>query len=479
MKIKKYLRAGERKSVARFREHFGGARWLAGITYRFASLVAPVAVLALVGIVASHASGSFDHNHHSTHFAVMGLTSPVLKNLNKQKVELLNAQEAILNSAESAKRQLTAAEDEEFKKHENAIKDISLQIDRHTAIATERAKLAMATSQPVVPGQAKPKFGSVKLSEEYREAFYRNFSKLGSVRNDLLFEGADADSAEGGVVAPIVFEDSVIPLAPTNMALRQLAFVTPTQNDIKIPCEVTRSTAAVKQQSTTGGTHSFAATNPTIVLKTLSAAMIGNYIPASIESLQDIGYLQSFVQDDISRAVLEAEETSYSGVLLDPTAGATPYTATPVAVASPESFLDVIAAQPTKYDNGSSWLMDKTTGFAIRKAQIDANQFLPYWTREIDPLDGVLRDFFHGYPVRYSSRMKGAKTAGSPPTAHDATCFGNFKLGFIIGDRNNSAILVKVDDITQFGDGIIKVFGYRRSGALVRNQDALRQVTLS
>jgi hypothetical protein len=58
--------------------------------------------------------------------------------------------------------------------------------------------------------------------------------------------------------------------------------------------------------------------------------MNGNYVPASLESLQDIGYLQDFVKSDISRAVLDREEDSFTVVLLDPTDGATPYTATAV-----------------------------------------------------------------------------------------------------------------------------------------------------
>jgi HK97 family phage major capsid protein len=200
--------------------------------------------------------------------------------------------------------------------------------------------------------------------------------------------------------------------------------------------------------------------------------MRGNYVPASIESLQDIGYLQDFVQSDISRAVLDKEEDDYTTVLLDPTSGATPYTATSVAVTSPESFLDIVAAQKSAYDANSSWLMSKSVGLALYKQQIADNQFLQFWTRQ----NG--RAYFHDFPVYYSSRMKGAKTAGSPPTAHDAVAFGDFKAGFIIGDRNNSAILIKVDDITDFKNGIINVFAYRRSGALVRNQEALQQVTL-
>jgi len=480
MKIRKHLRAGERKSVARFRDHFSGARQMAGIAYRVASLFAPVAVLAVLGLSMAH-SGHF--HAHSPHF-VMAATSvaPIVKQLNKQKEDLLNRQETMLNSAQEAKRKFTDAEDAEYNKHEADIKDLTASIDRHTAIAAERSKLGLPTSRPVIQGNKKNDgdlLGQVSpriLSAEYFNAFYKNFGHLGRIKNDLLFEGADTDEATGGVIAPVVYEGQVIPLAPINMALRQLATVTPTSNDIKIPVQTKKSVAAIKTQTTSGGTHSFAATNPTIKLVTLGADMNGNYVPASIESLQDIGYLQSFVQGDISRAVLESEEGVYSDVLLDPTDGAVPYIASSVTIAAPESFLDVVAAQPSVYDNGSSWLMSKRTGFAIQKAQIAANQFTPFWTvSEVRNADGTIgrQAYFHGYPVFYSTKME---NVGSP--ASDVVVFGNFKDGFIIGDRYNSAVLVKVDDITSFKDGVINIFGYRRSGSLVRNQNALQQVAL-
>jgi hypothetical protein len=39
MKIKNCLRAGERKSIARFRQHFGGPRLMAALAYRALSLM--------------------------------------------------------------------------------------------------------------------------------------------------------------------------------------------------------------------------------------------------------------------------------------------------------------------------------------------------------------------------------------------------------------------------------------------------------
>lgn len=395
--------------------------------------------------------------------------STQIEQLNKRKDELQARQEAILNSATESKRALTAAENEEFGKHEAEVKDIVTNVARYQALSKDRSAARKATSTPIV-GDSKDATaamlaqltGKKSLSPEYFEAFYKNAGKW-RILNDMNFEDqSGSDVATGGVIAPTIYEGQVVALAPQNLALRQLAFVTPTQNDIKIPRQVSRAVAAKKTQSTdntsTTGT-SFAATNPTIELITLGADMLGNYVPCSLEALQDIGYMQAFVQNDLSYAVLQAEEVAYTDVLLDNTDGAELFSG---SLSTPEDYLDM-TVQPDKYDANSSWLMPKRTSISLRKAQVASNQFNPFWT----VVNG--REYFHGYPVYHSTKLEGV---GSP--AADAVVFGDFKQGLIIGDRNNSAVLVKVDDITQFKAGIIQIFAYRRSQALVRDQKAVR-----
>jgi HK97 family phage major capsid protein len=196
-----------------------------------------------------------------------------------------------------------------------------------------------------------------------------------------------------------------------------------------------------------------------VKLVTLGADMLGNYVPCSLEALQDIGFMQAFLQNDISYAVLDAEEVAYTDVLLDATNGATHFTG---SLTHPEDYLDM-TVQPDRYDAGSAWLMPKRKAISLKKAQVAANQFNPFWTT----VNG--REYFHGYPVYHSTKLQ---DLGSP--AADAVVFGNFNQGLIIGDRNNSAVLIKVDDITNFKQGIINIFGYRRSQALVRDRAALR-----
>jgi HK97 family phage major capsid protein len=62
MKPRTHVRAGQRRSIARFTENFRGARWAAAISYRALSLILPVAVVALLGLAVLDA-------HTSTHVA--------------------------------------------------------------------------------------------------------------------------------------------------------------------------------------------------------------------------------------------------------------------------------------------------------------------------------------------------------------------------------------------------------------------------
>ena len=75
MKIKQHLRAGERKSIARFREHFGGPRLVTAVVYRALSLFAPVAVLAVLGFGAAHLAGNTHHIGMIASFGVMGMAA--------------------------------------------------------------------------------------------------------------------------------------------------------------------------------------------------------------------------------------------------------------------------------------------------------------------------------------------------------------------------------------------------------------------
>ena len=82
------------------------------------------------------------------------------------------------------------------------------------------------------------------LSADYQQAFHFWVTSGGQTTNAALYEGS---APGGGYAVPISVDDQIVPLAPQEMAIRRLATVIPTTNDIKIPRKTTFSTAAARR----------------------------------------------------------------------------------------------------------------------------------------------------------------------------------------------------------------------------------------
>lgn len=396
------------------------------------------------------------------------------KDLNKRKNELIDQQEAVLNAASEAKRQLTETEEANFKAQTAEIDSINTMIARYDAINKNRAEVGQPTSQIEAPITAKALEAKnarrKSFSNEYNDVFYGNFQSMltGRFVNSALGEGGTTD---GGYLVPITVDGTIVPLAPQETALRQLAKVIPTSMDIKLPAQAAKTIAAAKAESRTSN-NAFAGTPPTFTQKTLSAFMAGAVVPVTIELAQDVPALQEFLNQDITDGILVYEDNKFvngsgsgepEGVL---TGGAAAQT----AALSADAGLDLQAKLNPRYYAGASYLMHRQTGINLRKKQIDANQFLPFWTRE----NG--QDFFHGYPVFYSAAMP---VYSASPAVNGAIVFGNFKAGMVIGDRGGSGIAVKVLDQTSILNGVLDVLGYRRTDSRVRLAEALQVWTVN
>jgi HK97 family phage major capsid protein len=82
------------------------------------------------------------------------------------------------------------------------------------------------------------------------------------------------------------------------------------------------------------------------------------------------------------------------------------------------------------------------------------------------------KDRLHGIEVAYSSSMP-AIAAGATPVL-----FGDFKSGYIIGDRGGSGINVKILDQPLATAGQVILLFYRRSDGRVRRSEAIQGITL-
>lgn len=395
-----------------------------------------------------------------------------IESLNKRKNELYAAQEAILNAAAEAKRTLTTLDNEQLDKFSNEITDLEKQVKTLSAIAAGRAELGKATSEIVIPQNASSKMsgnGKRILSAEYAEAFFKGFNGR-NFRNAALGEGGTTD---GGFLVPTIGPNGEIAaLAPLEASMRKLANVIVTTNDLKLAAQASKTVATARATDSRVSNVPFTPSQPAFTQKTVGAYMSGAWVPLTIELSQDVPALQGFLSADLARGVNNYEEDIYingtgsaepEGILAGASAGQT-------AALTSEASLDLTGDLNANYYNNAQWLMHRKTGIAFRKQQLSDNQFNQYFVT----VNG--KDFLHGFPVNYSSAMP---VFVASPEVDGKIAFGDFKAAMTIGDRGGPALQVITDNITQLENGIIRVYGYRRTDSRVLLSEAVKVWTVN
>jgi HK97 family phage major capsid protein len=282
----------------------------------------------------------------------------------------------------------------------------------------------------------------------------------------------EGSSSAGGYAVPLVVDDQIVPLAPQEMSVRKIAQVIPTTMDIKIPTKQSFSTATAKAE-----TSSFTESEPTIGQFTLSAYMAGVLQEISWELAQDVPAFQAFAVDDMLLAQAMYEENLFvngtgsgqaQGLVGNVGAGYGPQEPdTNGNTVSIAGILNLIGTLNEAYHPNASFLMQRQTGVILRKAQMISNLFFQAFTT----IGG--QDYLFGYPVNYSAYMPAAARGNTP------VIFGDFKRGYIIGDRGGSGINVKVLDQPLASQGLLQLLAYRRTDGRVRRSEALQAYTVS
>lgn len=283
-----------------------------------------------------------------------------------------------------------------------------------------------------------------------------------------LYEGSNA---AGGYAVPVLVDGQIVPLAPADSGVRQLATVMVTKHDLRVPYETAIGTSTTKAETT-----AFAQSNAALNAFVLSAFLAGGQTDVSFELLQDVETLPDFIIQDQLRAQQAVEEPWFisgsgvgqpQGLIGNVGAGVTEEPDSAGNLVSISGTLDLVSALKSEYLPGASWLMNRATSVIIRKAQTLNGVFFPAWTRE----NG--RDYLHGFPVAYSASMPIA-ARGSVPLL-----FGDFKQGYIIGDRDTSDLSVKVLDQTNALLGLNSLLIYRRVDGRVRKSEAIAQYNIA
>jgi HK97 family phage major capsid protein len=385
--------------------------------------------------------------------------------------------EGIVSAAERTKRPLTTYEQQMI---DRSLKEAS---DLQPKIAAAKAKVAPTRNTDEVrallakqkrtphlaPGNGDGLTPIVpnKFSREYFEGFYSWLSRRGPL-SAAMYEGS---STAGGYATPIVVDDQIVPLAPQDSALRRLATVIPTKADIKTPQAVTRGAATPKSE-----TSAFTVAVPSLAQFTLSAFPAGAEAQTSFELAGDAPLFNVFVLDDMATALLEYEETLFlGGSGVGQAQGLLGNVSAPIVrepdsngnVVSINATLDLLTTLKDTYHKNASFLMSRLTSILIRKAQVQTNLFVPVFTRVGN------QDFLHGYPCEYSSAMPAAARGNTP------VLFGDFKRGYLIGDRGGSALRMMILDQANAAQGLLTLLGYRRTDGRVRVAEAIQALTIA
>lgn len=401
-----------------------------------------------------------------------------LMEMKQSRAALLNKAEATIAAAENAGRALTETETTDLDATTAEVTGLNSRIEAGERLNTLRAQFP----QGILPGAAhdsqgratrQPKGSATKaLSEDYLKAFQAYLLSGGERMDAALYEGSNP---QGGWALPISVAGEIVPLAPPETGIRRLATVLPTTNDIRVPRQTAGSTAAFKAESG-ATTNSFTETGPTIDQVTLSAFMAGAFVKMSVELVQDVPAFQAFAVSDLQNAQQQLEEGWFisgtgvnqgQGVLGNVGNGVTEQPDALGNLVTIDGLLDLIGTVNSRYLDNAAFLMNRLTSVLIRKAQRQANLFEPVWTRS----NG--KDYLHGFEVDYSSAMPVAARGTTP------VVFGDWKQGFVIGDRGGSNINIKLLDQPFALSGQLALLAFRRTDSRVRRPEALQQYKIA
>jgi HK97 family phage major capsid protein len=373
----------------------------------------------------------------------------------------LAASEEIVSRAERQWRPLTHVESELNRKHTREAADHQSEIDR----IASRNLITSTRSTPT--GDYCPK----TFSSAYRDAFGDYIASGGTTKSASLQESV---STGGGYAVPVEVDGQIVPLAPTDCALRRLAIVRETVSDIKVPSFATFGTP-INSPVTEGS--AFTENDPTLGQFTLSAFMVGSQRDVSLELIQDRKtFVDEIVNLDCAADQLMYEESAYiggsgsgqpQGLIGNVGAGVTQEADGSGNLVSLAGIDALIASLKSAYLSNASFLMSRATGLIIRTAQVVNGVYVNAWHRE----NG--QDFLRGFPVEFSDAMPAAARGAAP------ALFGDFRRGYVIGDRGGSALRVKVAYQTLATSGMVTVIAYRRTDGRVRRSEAIQQYNVS
>jgi HK97 family phage major capsid protein len=319
------------------------------------------------------------------------------------------------------------------------------------------------------------------VDEKYFEGFWKslrsaNQAQLFQIQNASLGEGG-SPSGDGSYLVPVSTAAEILPLAAYECAARQVFKVVSTDKNIYLPVQSARSTAAIKPESNNSGQNSFTTTVPQFSNVLLSAFVLGNSVTVSTELFDDVPTLADFVSSEMQRAIQAQEEVYFTsgsgdgqpqGILDNVTTASGASITDGGAALSINAVLDTMGSLPKAYINRAVWLTNRIEAVRLLKAQLAADQYQQFIS--FDGPNGGMKllgfDMFFSYEI---------PTYIASPSTSGEWIFGDLRSAATIGDRNGSAIKVRVLDQVGALQGQVTIVGQRRTDMRVTISEAAVQ----
>ncbi len=441
--------------------------------------------------------------------------------------EAMDAAQTVLATAERANRKMTPAEQSLFDSNMAEAADLSPRIEASMAVNTLAPQLTRNGFFPA-PGQPSAQtsaFGTPlrlgeALSPEYARSLHAFLSTGGKAHDEELTAGADgaggyhipgsemytrqrranglfapmnaatyegtlgSSNSAGGYAVSVPTDQLIVPLGLPDLGIFDASMVVPTSTDVKIPQAASFGTSALKAEST-GTIATFGGTDPSLGQVTLSAFMSGALRLCSWELIQDVEAFNAFIVDDLIKGqrILEGSLLASGtgtgqaqGVFGNTGTGTgTTYNLAGTAADSTtllNSLFDVVSTLKGVYQANAVWVLARSTGLAIRRAQMQSNLFAAIATVDADGTERIL-----GKPVFYdvnAPALPTTTTAGVLPIL-----YGDFKAGYVVGVRGGAGINIKILDQPWANQGQLGILAYRRLDGRVRRSEAIQSVKIS
>jgi HK97 family phage major capsid protein len=309
------------------------------------------------------------------------MSHELIKKLHTQHRQAWEAAKALLDHAESEGRDLTAEENEQYRKMNEDIDAYSVRA-RELADAEARAEASEATFAELL---AKPQEREVEPKGDELRSFLRGESGRGF---EVMPEARDltkGTATAGGNTVPTSFYgklwEHMIEVSGV-LAAGATVLRTASGENFEVPVTTAHSTAALIAEAGT-----LTESDPAFAKRTLGAYKYAMSLQLSSELLQDTGVnLEDYLARQAGRAVGNAlgvdlitgnASSKPSGILQTSTLGVTGGTGV-VGVFTADNLIDLFYSVIAPYRNSSAagWLMRDATLATARKLKDSQNQYL-------------------------------------------------------------------------------------------------------